>query len=276
MIGRTNINGGIKMYTVTFDSNGGTEVALQQIVEGYTVKQPDAPTKEGYVLRYWALNGVEYDFDTAVTDNITLVAVWRRAVLPSGYTEIEYLEGTGPQYINTGIKFSAGYTVRFKFADPGVADSPNYFGSMESTNKNRFRFSKHQGMFVASLLNSTDFYSFHSTPLISNTPYEVELCAKVGEQYCVVDGVRIYNDTITSLGTASYTTHIFGINNNGTHNTSAMRLYYMQIQKDDVLIRNYIPALRDSDNVAGLYDTVNNVFYDNDGTGSFTTGPVVL
>lgn len=69
-------NGGTTIYTVTFDSNGGSEVASQQIVSGYTAKEPDAPTKEGYTLNYWALNGVEYDFDTPITSDITLVAVW--------------------------------------------------------------------------------------------------------------------------------------------------------------------------------------------------------
>lgn len=68
--------GGAVAYTVTFDSNGGTEVPSQQIVSGYTAKEPDEPTKEDCTLSYWTLNGVEYDFSTPITSDITLVAVW--------------------------------------------------------------------------------------------------------------------------------------------------------------------------------------------------------
>ena len=42
-----------------------------------------------------------------------------------------------------------------------------------------------------------------------------------------------------------------------------------------VLVRNFIPAKRNSDNVLGLYDLVNNVFYTNAGSGTFIAGPEV-
>ena len=37
------------------------------------------------------------------------------------------------------------------------------------------------------------------------------------------------------------------------------------------LIRNFIPALRQSDNVVGVLDLVGNVFYENMGAGKFTS-----
>ena len=68
--------GGTTAYTVTFNSNGGSAVASQQIVEGYTAVEPSNPTKAGYGFNCWTLNGVQYDFSTPVTQNITLVASW--------------------------------------------------------------------------------------------------------------------------------------------------------------------------------------------------------
>ena len=41
---------------------------------------------------------------------------------------------------------------------------------------------------------------------------------------------------------------------------------------DGTPIRNFVPCYRKSDNVIGLYDTVEGVFYTNAGTGSFTKG----
>ena len=43
----------LPIYTVTFDSQGGTAVAEQKIVEGEQAKEPIVPTREGYVFDCW-------------------------------------------------------------------------------------------------------------------------------------------------------------------------------------------------------------------------------
>ena len=66
----------IKGYTVTFDSNGGTDVASQKVKSGSKATKPSDPTKKNYVFKEWQLNGEKYDFNTKVTKNITLKAAW--------------------------------------------------------------------------------------------------------------------------------------------------------------------------------------------------------
>ena len=63
-------------YTVTFNSDGGTSVTSQKVNHNEKVTRPTNPTKEGYTFKEWQLNGNLYDFDTLVTDNITLTAVY--------------------------------------------------------------------------------------------------------------------------------------------------------------------------------------------------------
>ena len=63
-------------YTVTFNSNGGSSVASQTVVEGNNVARPNDPTREGYKFNGWTLNGNSYNFSNPVTRNITLVANW--------------------------------------------------------------------------------------------------------------------------------------------------------------------------------------------------------
>ena len=65
-----------KQAVVTFNSNGGTDVATQYVTKGLTASEPTAPTRDGYNFRGWTLGGVAYDFSTAVNDDITLVAQW--------------------------------------------------------------------------------------------------------------------------------------------------------------------------------------------------------
>ena len=72
----------INKYTVTFNSYGGTPVPPAQEVEyGLTATKPDAPTLKGYTFAFWYLgddeqNATAYDFNTPVTENITLTAKW--------------------------------------------------------------------------------------------------------------------------------------------------------------------------------------------------------
>ncbi len=68
----------LKKYTVTFNSDGGSAVEKQTIVEGKTVTKPANPTKSGYKFVSWQLDGKDYDFATAVTADITLKATWSK------------------------------------------------------------------------------------------------------------------------------------------------------------------------------------------------------
>ena len=75
------------VYTVTFDSNGGSAVTAQSIEAGQKATKPADPTKDGYDFKGWTLNGSAYDFNTAVNGNITLVATWeQQQVVPTTYT----------------------------------------------------------------------------------------------------------------------------------------------------------------------------------------------
>ena len=65
-----------EIYTITFDSDGGTTISTQEVEEGNKVSQPNNPTKEGYNFIEWQLNGVKYDFESVVNQDITLKAVW--------------------------------------------------------------------------------------------------------------------------------------------------------------------------------------------------------
>lgn len=64
-------------YTVTFNANGGSSVASQQIKHNGNATQPTT-TRKGYDFVEWQLNGTKFDFSTAITSNITLTAAWKQ------------------------------------------------------------------------------------------------------------------------------------------------------------------------------------------------------
>ena len=65
-------------YVVTFDSDGGSSVEAVTVDEKTAVSEPTDPTKEGFTFVYWYLDdsNVAYDFQTLVTADITLTALW--------------------------------------------------------------------------------------------------------------------------------------------------------------------------------------------------------
>lgn len=65
-----------KKITVTFDANNGTEVSRVEIEAGTKVPMPENPVKDGYKFVEWQLNGKSFDFDKAITEDITLTATW--------------------------------------------------------------------------------------------------------------------------------------------------------------------------------------------------------
>lgn len=66
----------IGAYTVTFQSEGGSEVA-SQIRANTPAARPADPTKEGYTFIGWYNGESEWDFETPVTAVLTLTAKWQ-------------------------------------------------------------------------------------------------------------------------------------------------------------------------------------------------------
>ena len=65
-------------YLVTFNSNGGSVVAPVKTGLAKTIKKPENPVKEGYHFVGWYLDGEKFNFDTEITENITLQAEYEK------------------------------------------------------------------------------------------------------------------------------------------------------------------------------------------------------
>ena len=73
-----------QLFKVTFDSDGGSSVANQYVIEGDKVVEPEDPTKEGYTFVKWMNGEEEYDFDSEVEDHLELTATWEADEAPEG------------------------------------------------------------------------------------------------------------------------------------------------------------------------------------------------
>lgn len=76
-------------FTVSFDTDGGSEMDPQTVPYGLTVSTPDEPTREGFTFQGWYLGDELYDFQTPVMGDITLTAHWTEIEGPVGPSEDE-------------------------------------------------------------------------------------------------------------------------------------------------------------------------------------------
>ena len=83
-------------HTVTFDSQGGTNVASQTDEYGFYAVKPDDPEREHYTFQGWFTaadeTGSPYDWNRPVTEDITLYAHWTQETI--SYTVHYYAHGT--------------------------------------------------------------------------------------------------------------------------------------------------------------------------------------
>lgn len=109
-----------KTFTVTFESNGGSEVKAVAVSEGVAVEKPADPTRSGYTFDGWYKDAglkEKWDFGTLVTENITLYAKWveDKADTPDdpGDEEDEY---------SIGVRYGRHGTVSLshRYAEPGT------------------------------------------------------------------------------------------------------------------------------------------------------------
>lgn len=65
-----------KTYTITFDTNGGEVMDSITIKNGDTISEITTPKKDGYLFVSWLKDGLEYNENNPINEDITLTASW--------------------------------------------------------------------------------------------------------------------------------------------------------------------------------------------------------
>ena len=197
-------------------------------------------------------------------------------VLPNEYQQVEYIESTGTQYIDSGVPLKSGLKtiVDWIYAD---ADSGNsYTGGHIGSPGNRWLIgSQRVGKYyfaVGATNVQTEFQ-------IGNRDV-IEAYWENKNSYIIVNSVKstiIKGENYALSEEPSYTFYMGAVNRNGSASSkSKLTIYNWKFYQDDVLIRDFMPCYRKSDNVIGMYDLVTGTFYTNNGTGTFLKGNDVI
>lgn len=161
------------------------------------------------------------------------------------YTPLEYITATGTQYIDTGLVVNKSDSYRMVL-DTDLTSSDYYAGC-----NGYMQFQANVGEGTRSTIDIT-YKNITETITVNGTQ-------KSSQSWSSYSGANV-KIGIFRMGDANNTWF------NGTPQSG--KLYSCKIYKDDVLVRDMIPAKDEVGNV-GLYDKIEEKFYYNVGTGNF-------
>lgn len=183
--------------------------------------------------------------------------------LPSNYQEVEYIQSSGTQYIDTGYIVNASDTISWEFTAMIPSQSEAFMGA-----NGYLQFHVTSSGVGVSTLNASG--------LGAKKTFRIDFSNSVTKLY--IDNTLVETkDWAGSYSGANVKLGIFklGDADNRWHTTISpvsctLYEYAINIGKNEV--SRCVPCYRKADNVAGLYDLVNNVFYTNAGSGVFAVG----
>ena len=197
--------------------------------------------------------------------------------VPSGLVELEYIESTGTQYINTSIIPNGNTRVECKFIPLDTKTQAIFCGgrtAVSGTNtysNTMFYVSQHiRRDYFGSSKTSSSTYTTGTIMTIDANKNIVTINGSTSEIANFTLSSTIGKMPILLLCSAMYNTSSSTITN--LDNYAKFKIYYYKIYDNDTLVRDFVPAKRISDDKCGLWDKVNLKFYTDENGGNFTAG----
>ena len=169
-------------------------------------------------------------------------------ILPEGYTQLNYIQSTGTQCLDTGLVCNQSDNYKIEL-DCDLTSSTYYAGANGYLQYQASIAGGARSNLMITYANKVETITVNGT--VKKT-----------------DDWSNFSDTNVKIGILR-----LGAANNGWYssNIQSGKIYSCKIYKNGILVRDYIPC-KNPDSTIGLYDLVNSVFYTNAGTGTFIGG----
>lgn len=212
------------------------------------------PKSKGKALKQYQIYG-----NSLQNGTLTEIESVGDKILPEEYQEVEYIESTGTQYIDT--QFIPNQDTRM-FLDCGIKRiaSERYIGS--STTSGRAFSIGHDTTDLSVRYYSNTVFTYN----ISTGRHILDL----NKNLLYVDNVLVKTFTKTTF-TSNAQISICQYGSDANYRAE-LKIYSSKIWDNDTLVRDFVPCYRKSDNVIGMYDLVTNTFFTNAGDGTFLKG----
>lgn len=165
--------------------------------------------------------------------------------LPSTYRKLEYIQSSGKQYIDTGVIVKDITEIKVDFQAVTILSGENQYASSWVDQQNHIQIGISGNKFMDS----------------------------GGVTYSQTSSVTARTQAVgVPLGTVNLHLYLFAQSEStGALHYSSGRIFSCQITTADGLVRNFVPC-KNPDGVIGMYDVVNDKFYQNSGSDTFIAG----
>ena len=189
-----------------------------------------------------------------------------RATLPEGYAQLEYIQSSGAQWIDTGFTPDQNTRIIYDCERLSAVSAEHFFGVRTGNAAKE--------AFCFYIYNSGWRFAYNNYVAAGDGPSTGRYLFDANKNVMTINGSLTLKSTYAKFK-ASATATLFSMRSfNSGISYGSHKLFSCQIYDNGTLTRNFIPC-KNASNAVGLYDTVGAEFYGNAGTGSFTAGPVV-
>lgn len=204
--------------------------------------------------------------------------IMAKALLPSEYQQVEYIEADNEQYIDTGLKFNDKYQLEIKYK---FLTFPSYQTWLTGAWSNSY------GILIGYYCGK--FYCYAGDERKNGIQYSVVAdnnvhYAKIKKEGVFFDNNKVAVTNFDEIPNTNQTIKVFKRLLQSEEYNSTRRIYELKYYNmNNVLVRNYIPCYATttvtdvdegeySEGTIGMYDIVNDQFYVNKGSGTFIKG----
>ena len=198
------------------------------------------------------------------------------------YRRVEYIEakqtgasqaangGDKTQCIDTGYRHNAKTEVDVRVAYTGLGNYQVVYGARNTgNNATQFGAWVHGSVFMKNAC--TGQASDSSNAAANNKIYDIHISKSGANTVTSPDDASINYNLGNGNGTDGNNTSgndfLLAMNQSNNSSTGSWpckcKVWFCKIYDDGALVRDFVPVVRKSDEVAGFYDTVNNQFYGN-------------
>ncbi len=204
---------------------------------------------------------------------------------PEPYEKVDYIEGFGQQYIDTGVSAPNGFVIKTKFS---ISTSSGTWrcicGCHEPTapHKRNFIMTNYNERVSSNTILSCGQGNgdkwCNDILLLLNTKYTIEASNIYNNTYIKINGTNatLRPQDSPSNSYSSRNLYLFADNNGSSLSNPAQffigKMYATQIFVGDVIVRDYIPVLNTQTGKYGMFDTISGQFFGNSGSGDFGGG----
>ena len=203
-----------------------------------------------------------------------LLMMQKSGLLPAGYTQIEYLESTGTQYINVSEELLA-YEFEITLMETAKRSGGAMFtgSSLWSDSDGTAAFLT--GSWLTVRRRRSGSASTNEAAITADDALNKKLTMKCYKTLAEISEsdtgtvLAVNNNEVSSLYVMPI--YLFHGNSNGQYRTRYItgRIYHAKYLYNGNVAYEFIPCIRDSDGEPGMYDIINGNFYSNNGTGTF-------